>query len=162
MISFQLNGRPAWFAEEQRDTPLIYVLRDDALREMTPKLGCGREQCGACRVLVDGSPEYACTLPAGAVANRHVETSAGTDGAVRRALIDANATQCGYCLPGIVVAAEALFRGDSHPSRERIAKALDAQLCRCGSQPRVMRALTALADSSSRGALRSRSPAEGS
>ena len=147
MISFQLNGRPARFDEQHRDTALLYVLRDDALREMTPKYGCGQEQCGACRVLVDGSPEYACTLPAGAVANRLVETSAGMDSAVRRALIDANATQCGYCLPGIIVAAEALFRVDPHPRRARIAEALDAQLCRCGSQPRVLRALTALAGS---------------
>ena len=147
MISFRLNGQPAQFDERQRDTPLIYVLRDDPLREMTPKFGCGLEQCGACRVLVDGSPEYACTLPAGAVADQHVETSAGMDGAVRRALIDANATQCGYCLPGIIVAAEALFRVDPHPTRARIAEALDAQLCRCGSQPRVLRALTALAGS---------------
>ena len=147
MISFRLNGQPARFDEQQRDTPLIYVLRDDALREMTPKFGCGLEQCGACRVLVDGSPEYACTLRAGAVADRCVETSAGMDDAVRRALIDANATQCGYCLPGIIVAAEALFRVDPHPTRARIAEALDAQLCRCGSQPRVLRALTALAGS---------------
>ena len=147
MISFQLNGQVARFADGQGDTPLIYVLRDDGLREMTPKFGCGLEQCGACRVLVDGSPEYACTLLAGAVANRHVETSAGMDGAVRHALIDANATQCGYCLPGIIVAAEALFRVDPHPTRARIAEALDAQLCRCGSQPRVLRALTALAGS---------------
>ena len=147
MISFQLNGQAACFEEQQRDTPLIYVLRDDALREMTPKYGCGLEQCGACRVLVDGSPEYACTLPAGAVADRHVETSASVDGAVRRALVDANATQCGYCLPGIIVAAEALFRVDPHPTRARIAEALDSQLCRCGSQPRVLRALTALAGS---------------
>jgi len=147
MIAFRLNGRAAQFGEDQRDTPLIYVLRDDALREMTPKYGCGLEQCGACRVLVDGSPEYACTLPAATVANRHVETSAGLDGAVRQALIDANATQCGYCLPGIVVAAEALFRADPHPTREQIAEALDVQLCRCGSQPRVLRALTVLASS---------------
>ena len=147
MISFQLNGQPARFDEHLRDTPLVYVLRDDTLREMTPRLGCGREQCGACRVLVDGSPEYACTLPAGAVADRHVETSAGMDGTVRRALVDANATQCGYCLPGIIVAAEALFRSDPHPTRARIAEALDTHLCRCGSQSRVLRALTALAGS---------------
>ena len=147
MISFRLNGQTVRFDEQQRDTALIYVLRDDELREMTPKLGCGLEQCGACRVLVDGSPEYACTLSAGAVADRHVETSAGMDGAVRRALVDANATQCGYCLPGIIVAAEALFRSDPHPTRARIAEALDAQLCRCGSQPRVLRALTTLAGS---------------
>lgn len=146
MIRFRLNDQPAEIGEDRRDTPLIYVLHDAGLRDMTPKLGCGREQCGSCRVLVDSAPEYACTLAAGAVDGRHVETSAGLDTAVRRALLDANATQCGYCLPGIVVAAEALFRRVPNPTREAIAAALDPQLCRCGSHPRVLRALTALAD----------------
>lgn len=145
MIAFRLNGGPARCGEEQRDTPLIYVLRTEPLGDMTPKFGCGREQCGACRVLVDSAPEYACTLPAGAVEDRLVETSAGLDTPVRRALVEANATQCGYCLPGIVVAAEALFRRNPQPTRTQIAEALDPQLCRCGSQPRVLRALTTLA-----------------
>ena len=145
MIAFRLNDRPSQVADEERDTPLLYVLRGPAIGDMTPKSGCEREQCGACRVLVDGAPVHACTLPAGAVENRHVETSAGLDTPVRQALIDANATQCGYCLPGIVVAAEALFRVNPHPTRCEIAATLDPQLCRCGSQPRVLRALTRLA-----------------
>ena len=145
MIDFRLNGRRAQIDDENRDTPLVYVLRSPAIGDMTPKLGCGREQCGACRVLLDGAPVYACSLPASAVENGHVETSAGLDTPVRRALVEANATQCGYCLPGIVVVAEALFRANPHPSRCEIASALDGQLCRCGSQPRVLRALTDLA-----------------
>ena len=145
MVAFRLNGKPARIEEEQRDTPLIYVLRDAPLGDKTPKLGCGREQCGACRVLVDGALAYACTLPAAAVTGRSVETAAGLDTPVRRALMGANATQCGYCLPGIIVAAEALFRANPRPSRTDVAAALDAQLCRCGSQPRVLRALAQLA-----------------
>lgn len=141
MIAFRLNGDAAQFDEGERDTPLLYVLRSPAVGDMTSKLGCGREECGACRVLVDGEPAYACTLPAGAVEGRHVETAAGLDTRVRRALIESNATQCGYCLPGIVVAAEALFRTNTRPSRAEIAAALDSQLCRCGSHPRVLRAL---------------------
>ena len=141
MIAFRLNGDAAQFDEGERDTPLLYVLRSPAVGDMTPKLGCGREECGACRVLVDGTPAYACTLPVGAVEGRHVETAAGLDTRVRRALIGSNATQCGYCLPGIVVAAEALFRTNTRPSRAEIAAALDSQLCRCGSHPRVLRAL---------------------
>ena len=86
-------------------------------------------------------PAYACTLPAGAVEGRHVETAAGLDTPVRRALVESNATQCGYCLPGIVVAAQALFRTNPKPSRAEIADALDRQLCRCGSHPRVLGAL---------------------
>ena len=145
MADFRLNGAAARFGDDERDTPLLYVLRSPAVGDMTPRSGCGREQCGACRVLVDGVAAYACTLPAGDVENRHVETAAGMDTPVRRALIDANATQCGYCLAGIIVAAEGLFRIDPHPSWTAIATALEAQLCRCGSQPRVLRALAGLA-----------------
>ena len=145
MIPFRLNGDAAQFDEGERDTPLVYVLRSPAVGDMTPKLGCGQEECGACRVLIDGEPSYACTLPAGEVEGRHVETAAGLDTRVRRALIESNATQCGYCLPGIVVAAEALFRTNPQPSRVEIAAALDSQLCRCGSHPRVLRALLQVA-----------------
>lgn len=141
MVPFRLNGDAAQFDDGDRDTPLLYVLRSPAVGDMTPKFGCGREECGACRVLVDGAPAYACTLPAGTVEGRHVETAAGLDTPVRRALLEANATQCGYCLPGIVVAAEALFRTNPRPSRAEIVAALDPQLCRCGSHPRVLRAL---------------------
>ncbi|MCY3623018.1 MAG: 2Fe-2S iron-sulfur cluster-binding protein [Gammaproteobacteria bacterium] len=145
MIRFRLNGEAAQFDDSERDMPLLYVLRSPAVGEMTPKLGCGIEQCGTCRVLVDGEPAYACTLPAGAVEGRHVETAAGLDTPVRRALIESNATQCGYCLPGIIVAAEALFRANPRPSGAEIATALDSQLCRCGSHPRVLRALLEVA-----------------
>ena len=143
MVPFRLNGDAAQFDDGERDTPLLYVLRGPAIGDMTPKLGCAREECGACRVLVDGDPAYACTLPAGEVEGRHVETAAGLDTPVRRALLESNATQCGYCLPGIIVAAEALFRLSPQPSRTEIAAALDSQLCRCGSQPRVLSALLA-------------------
>ena len=141
MIAFRLNGDAAQFDDGDRDTPLLYVLRGPAVGDMTPKHGCGREQCGACRVLVDGKPAYACTVPAGEVEGRRVETAAGLDTPVRRALVESNATQCGYCLPGIIVAAEALFRTNRRPSRDEIVAALDSQLCRCGSHPRVLRAL---------------------
>lgn len=141
MVPFRLNGDAAQFDDGDRDTALLYVLRSPAVGDMTPKFGCGGEQCGACRVLVDDAPAYACTLPAGAVEGRQVETAAGLDTSVRRALVEANATQCGFCLPGIVVAAEALFRANPQPSRAELAAALDSQLCRCGSHPRVLRAL---------------------
>ena len=145
MIRFRLNDRTVDLPAAAAETPLVYTLRDARVGDNTPRVGCGQEQCGACRVLVDGVPAYACTLPTGAARSHHVETAAGLDTPVRRALIDANATQCGYCLPGIVVAAEALFRKDPSPEPAAIMAALEPQLCRCGSHPRVLRALVALA-----------------
>ena len=147
MTRFRLNDRSVELPAAAGGIPLVYALRDPRVRDMTPKIGCGQEHCGACRVLVDGVPVYSCTLPSGAVGDRHVETAAGLDTPVRRALVEANATQCGFCLPGIIVAAEALFRKDPRPEPAAIAHALDPQLCRCGSHPRVVRALVALAGS---------------
>ena len=147
MIRFRLNDRTVDLPAAAAETPLVYTLRHARVGDNTPRVGCGQEQCGACRVLVDGVPVYSCTLPSDAAGGRHVETAAGLDTPVRRALIDANATQCGYCLPGIVVAAEALFRKDPSPEPAAIAAALEPQLCRCGSHPRVLRALIALAGS---------------
>ena len=141
LIDFTLNCEQRQ-VEAHPDVPLLYVLR--SLGIAGPKLGCAAEQCGACRILADGDPIYSCTRPVGDVRGRHLETAAGIDSPVRRALIAANATQCGYCLPGIVVAAEALFRSNPQPSRQEIEAALDDQLCRCGSHPRVLRALAAI------------------
>ena len=141
LIDFTLNCEQRQ-VEANPDVPLLYVLR--SLGIAGPKLGCTAEQCGACRILADGDPIYSCTTPVGEVRGRHLETAAGIDSPVRQALIAANATQCGYCLPGIVVAAEALFRRNPQPSRQEIETALDDQLCRCGSHPRVLRALGAI------------------
>ena len=142
MISFQLNGARV-DADVNADTPLLYVLR--AQGDKSAKFGCGAQQCGTCRVLVDSEPVYACTAPAASAAGCSVETAAGLDTAVRQALVRFNASQCGYCLTGIVVAAEALFRRNPHPSRSELQAALDSQLCRCGSHPRVLRALESIA-----------------
>ena len=143
LIDFVLNGQPVE-VDANADAPLLYVLR--GLGTPGPKLGCMAEQCGACRILVDGKPVYSCTTPVVQMRGRSIETAAGIDSPVRQALVEANATQCGYCLPGIVVAAEALFRSKPRPSRKEIEDALDAQLCRCGSHPRVLRALGAMTE----------------
>jgi len=129
--------------------PLLYVLRN-TLGLKSVKLGCALEQCGACKVLVDGTPTCSCVSPAVSFAGRHIETveamaNGGGLHAVQRALLDANAAQCGYCLSGILLAAKALFDGDPTPSPEAIRAALDDHLCRCGAQPRVLRALERLA-----------------
>jgi len=131
------------------DVPLAFVLRNQ-LGLKSVKLGCGLEQCGACRVLVDGEPTSSCVTAAAAFAGKCIETVEGfaTDAGlhpVQRALGAANAAQCGYCLSGILVAAKALFERTPTPSREDIRAALDPHLCRCGAHPRVLRALDRLA-----------------
>ncbi len=146
-IDFVLNGKRRK-VEASPDVPLLYVLR--GIGTPGPKLGCTAEQCGACRILADDDPIYSCTTPVGDMRGRRLETAAGIDSPVRAALIAANATQCGYCLPGIVVAAEALFRRNPEPSRKEIEDALDGQLCRCGSHPRILRALGAVRESAPR------------
>ena len=147
-IELTVNGERHHVAVSD-DVPLAYVLRNQ-LGLKSVKLGCGLEQCGACKVLVDGVATYSCVAGVGAFAGRRIETVEGfaTDTglhAVQRALADANAAQCGYCLSGIMVAAKALFDRTATPSRDEIRAALDDQLCRCGAQPRVLRALGKLA-----------------
>jgi nicotinate dehydrogenase subunit A len=131
------------------DVPLLFALRD-ALRLRSPKLGCGLEQCGSCKVLVDGQPAFSCVTPARAFEGKRIETVEGLAAGdrlhpVQQALLDHNASQCGYCLSGIVVAAKALFDRSPKPDPAEIRAALDDHLCRCGAQPRVLRALEELA-----------------
>jgi len=131
------------------DVPLAYVLRNE-LGLKSVKLGCSLEQCGSCRVIVDGVPTASCVTAAGAFAGKRIETVEGfaVGGElhpVQRALAAANAAQCGYCLSGIMVAAKALFDRTATPSRPDIRAALDPHLCRCGAHPRILRALDELA-----------------
>lgn len=125
-------------------TPLLWVLRDD-FGFTSPKYGCGADQCGACRVLVEGRPTASCTLAVGDVADREVTTlEALIDEPAGQRVIDAllarNAGQCGYCLPGIAVTLTAIVRATraSEMSRADLAQALDGHLCRCGAHPRIL------------------------
>ena len=142
-----LNGGDAE-VEAHPETPLLWVLRDE-LGCVAAKYGCGAEQCGACRVLVDGQPAFSCTLPIGDLGEREVttleslrDTDAGTR--VINALLEINAGQCGYCLPGIAVTLIHLAgqdRAEAPPlTRDDVIAALDPHLCRCGSQPRILTA----------------------
>lgn len=128
------------------DDILLWVLRDD-LRLAAAKYGCGLDQCGACRVLVDGRPASSCQLRVGDVGDREVTTLeslvATPEGrAVVDALLARNAGQCGYCLPGIAVTLIGLLRQrrDAALTRAEVTAALDPHLCRCGSQPRILAA----------------------
>ena len=127
------------------DTPLLLVLRND-LRLASPKYGCGAEQCGACLVLIDGTPAPTCRLPAGAVADREIVTVEGLAPGdalhpVQRAFIDGNAVQCGYCVSGVMIAAAALLARSPAPARAQIQAALDRNICRCGAHNRMIDAV---------------------
>ena len=129
--------------------PLALVLRN-RLGLTGVKVGCGREQCGACAVLVDGESTLTCVRPAADFEGRRIETVEGlgtpeAPGPVQQALIDARAAQCGYCTPGIVVAVTGLLRKDPHPGERAVRAALEPHLCRCGAHPGVLRAVRRLA-----------------
>jgi nicotinate dehydrogenase subunit A len=126
-------------------TPLLTALRND-LGLTGARFGCGDGSCGACTVLVDGKPTTSCDTPVEWAAGRRIETAEALaiDGAphpVQQALLDLQAGQCGYCLSGIAVRAAAFLAGNPSPTRAEIAAALDRHLCRCGAQPRILRAI---------------------
>jgi len=143
-IDLIVNGRSV-HVDTDGTTPLLSVLRDElALRGS--RFGCGTEQCGACMVLIDGEPSYACTRTIDSVAGRAVTTVEGlaAGGALdplRQAFLDEQAGQCGYCLSGILISAAALLARNPRPSRAEIAAALDRHLCRCGAHNRILRAV---------------------
>ncbi len=129
-------------------TPLLFVLRNH-LGLTGAKLGCGLEQCGACAVLVDGVSTLCCAVAAVDFQGKEIVTVEGLAGNgegndVQRAFTAAGAAQCGYCTPGIVIAATALLRKSPKPGDAQIRQALIPHLCRCGSHPRILRALKQL------------------
>lgn len=139
-IRLEVNGAPRE-VDAAPDTPLLYVLRNE-LGLVGAKYGCGAGYCGACMVLVDGAPKPACDVPLETVAGRRITTPEGLD---EPRLVDAflaeQAAQCGYCTAGILVSAAALLRANPRPTDAEIRATLGGNLCRCGSQPRVLRAV---------------------
>lgn len=139
-IALRVNGEARSVTADEA-VPLIHVLRN-VLGMKATRFGCGQEQCGACMVLIDGTPAYSCTLPATDAAGRHVET-AECIGAhpLYDAFLAEQAGQCGYCLSGILMSAKALLDKSASPSRADIVAALDPHLCRCGAHERIIRAV---------------------
>jgi len=143
-----VNGRQVSVQVED-DTPLLYVLRNHLGLKGT-RFGCGLGVCGACYVLVDGRPVYSCDTPVWSVEGKTITTVEGLGDErgphpVARALQDAQAAQCGYCMSGIVVNAAALLADNPRPTRAEVCTALDHNLCRCGAHNRVIRAVLAAA-----------------
>jgi nicotinate dehydrogenase subunit A len=132
--SHEVNGDPS--------TPLLYVLRNE-LALHGPKFGCGLGQCGACTVHLDGRATFSCVLPIAAIGDRKITTLEGLleDGKLQQAFIDEQAAQCGYCISGMVMRAQALLRASPHPTDEEIKKHMRPNLCRCGTHAAIMRAI---------------------
>ncbi len=153
-IEFNINGSRRSL-DIDPETPLIEALRND-LSLNAPKFGCGLAQCGACAVLVDGVSIRSCVTPVASIAEKSVITLEGLGTAdnphpLQRAFIDAQAIQCGYCASGVIIAAVALLRTNPSPDRQEIQQALAGHLCRCGAQPRMLKAIANAIDQLNRG-----------
>ena len=143
-IEFHLNGESI-NADVEEDTNLLEVLRND-FELNGPKFGCGLAQCGACAVLLDGVSIRSCVTPVSVVAGRKVTTIEGLGDSekphpLQKAFIAEQAMQCGYCVSGIMTTAASLLSRNPSPSTDEIRKALASHLCRCGAQPRMIRAI---------------------
>ncbi len=153
-MTLQINGESRDVDVEDGE-PLLYVLRNQ-LGLNGPRFGCGKAQCGACSVLVDGVSTRSCVLPAAALRGKSVVTLEGIGSVdrpspVQQAFIDEQAMQCGYCSNGMIVAATALLERNPTPSRDDVARALDGNLCRCGSHNRIVNAVMRAADAAGGG-----------
>ena len=149
MITLNVNGNDHT-VDADPTTPLLYVLRND-LRLNAAKFGCGLGQCGACTVQVDGETAYSCLTPIAALAGRKIRTVEGLGGAdhpspLQQAFIDEQAAQCGYCIAGMIMRAQALLDRNPHPTDDDIRMHMQPSLCRCGTHMRILRAVRRAAD----------------
>ena len=148
-VSFTLNGSPrAAFTDE--GTNLLDFLRR-GVGDLSPKYGCGQGTCGACTVTIDGELHIACLTLAETIEGRAVGTAAGlAKGAaldpLQEAFMDHFAAQCGYCTPGMLVAARALLDRDPRPTREAVIEAISGNLCRCTGYEPIIQAILAVAE----------------
>lgn len=129
---------------------LLWVLRDE-LDLTGAKYGCGEGQCGACTVLIEGAPVRSCLARVGAVAGKEITTIEGLEQAgklhpVQEAFIQADAMQCGYCTPGMILASVALLEKKPKPEEAEVRRALEGNVCRCGTYPRILAAVKMAAE----------------
>ena len=153
-IKFTVNQRVRE-VEAAPDTPLLYVLINE-LELHGPRFGCGLAQCGSCSVLMDGVEIRSCVTPVGKVGGKSITTFEGLPAwyaeqrkltavpelhPLQQAVIDEQATQCGYCLNGLVMKAAELLSKTPEPSEQQIRTAMNGHLCRCGTYPRFLKAI---------------------
>ena len=146
MTKLSLNVNGNWHAlDVDPATPLLFVLADE-LGLRGPKFGCGMAQCGSCTVIIDGKIVRSCVMPVGAVGRDQVLTLEGLGRPdkphpIQQAFIDENATQCGFCLSGVVLTAKAVLDAKPEASEQEMREALGGVLCRCFAHVRIMRAI---------------------
>jgi len=141
MIKLDINGKQ-YEVPVDGDTPLLWVIRDH-LNLMGTKFGCGKGICGSCTVHIDGKAERSCQTPVASVKGKKVTTIEGLaeDHPVKKAWIAEQVPQCGYCQPGQIMQAAALLKQNPHPGDAAIKEAMDGNLCRCGTYPRIKSAI---------------------
>ena len=144
MITLKVNGQERRI-DADPDTPLLYVLRDE-LELNAAKFGCGLGQCGACTVIVDGKAVLSCVTPLLLLEGKQVTTLEGlgsieAPAPIQRAFIEEQAAQCGYCIAGMMMRAQALLQKNSRPTDDQIRAELEPHLCRCGTHMRILRAV---------------------
>jgi xanthine dehydrogenase YagT iron-sulfur-binding subunit len=148
-VTLQINGRRHRLLIEPRWS-LLYVIRE-RLGLTATKVGCERGECGACTVLINGQPRYACLILAAEAEGTEITTLEGLMkgedlGPVQQAFVENDAFQCGYCTPGQIMAVEGLLRANPNPSIEEIRRGMSGNLCRCGAYPNIFKAVRRAAD----------------
>lgn len=143
-IKLHINGT-VYSVDADPQASLLFVLRDQ-LDLAGSKYGCGEGQCGACTVLIDGNPRHSCITRVGAVANRKITTIEGIEEhgrlhPIQEAFLEVGAMQCAYCTSGMIVTATALLKANPHPTAEQVAEYMQGNVCRCGTQPRIVAAV---------------------
>jgi aerobic-type carbon monoxide dehydrogenase small subunit (CoxS/CutS family) len=148
-LELQVNGIKRR-VEVEGDRSLLSVLREDL--ELTgTKYGCGEGQCGSCTVLVDGQSTRSCLTEASLVVGKRITTIEGLEqngrlDPLQAAFLEAGAMQCGYCIPGMIMSAAGLLKKNSRPSEQEILRAMEGNICRCGTYPRIVAAVRRAAD----------------
>ena len=147
-VTFILNGEPkAAFTEDGQN--LLDMLRR-GVGDLSPKYGCAQGSCGACTVLINGEPQLACLVLAEAVEGHNLETAAGLGNAtlhpLQEAFMQRFAAQCGYCTPGMLMAAKALLDINPRPTRDQVIEAISGNLCRCTGYEPIIAAILDVAE----------------
>ena len=141
MIRLDINGK-SYQVDVAPDVPLLWVIRE-RLKLTGTKFGCGIGMCGSCTVHIDGKAQRSCQIPAGDAQGRKITTIEGlpANHPVKKAWVQEQVPQCGYCQSGQIMQAAALLSEDPRPSDEKIVQAMDGNLCRCGTYPKIKSAI---------------------